>query len=96
MLLAKGYTLLTRRFRGRGGEVDIVALDGETVVFVEVRYRAKGSPEASVGDAKIARCAAAAADYLAKTGMERRWTRFDLIAVSEDGARHYEGAFRAP
>lgn len=94
-LLALGYTLVTRRFRARGGEIDIVALDGETIVFVEVRYRAQGSPEASVGDKKMARCAAAAESYLRKTGEHRRHTRFDLVAVTADEVRHYPGAFRA-
>lgn len=96
LLLAKGYTLLTRRFRCRGGEVDIVAMDGDTLVFVEVKYRAQGSPEASVGPTKVARCAAAAGEYLARTGMGKWKTRFDLVAISGGEARHHEGAFRAP
>ncbi|MGE0002526.1 MAG: YraN family protein [Fimbriimonadaceae bacterium] len=96
MLLAKGYTLLTRRFRARGGEIDIVALDGETLVFVEVKYRASGHPETAVGSTKIARCAAAAEAYLQKTGEHRRHTRFDLVAITEGEVRHYPGAFRAP
>jgi len=96
MLLAKGYTLLTRRFRSRGGEIDIIALDGQTLVFVEVKYRKSGHPENAVGPTKIARCAAAAEAYLRKTGEHRRPTRFDLVAITEDEVRHYQGAFRAP
>jgi putative endonuclease len=87
---------VTRRFVAKGGEVDIVALDGETLVFVEVKYRREGEPEAAVGDTKIARFTAAAEDYLAKTGSHKRHCRFDLVAVTDSEIRHYPGAFRAP
>lgn len=93
-LLSLGYVLVTRRYRARGGEIDLVALDGETLVFVEVRYRAAASPEASVDLRKVERCAAAARAYVQATGMTEREVRFDLIAVDEHELRHHRDAFR--
>ena len=49
-LLEQGYTLVTRRFSSKGGEIDLVALDGETMVFVEVKARSGkfGTPEEAI------------------------------------------------
>ena len=40
-LVEQGMSVITRRFRGGDGEIDLVMLDGETVVFVEVKYRSR-------------------------------------------------------
>lgn len=91
-----GYTLVTRRFRVRHGEIDLVALDGEVLVFVEVKARhAPGYvPEESVGERKLAALRRAAAEYLALIEEPEREVRFDLIAIDGDGMRHYADAFR--
>ena len=50
-LLQNGYKILERNFRIRGGEIDIVALDGETLVYIEVKTRTSyrfGRPEESI------------------------------------------------
>ena len=50
-LLKNGYKILERNFRIRGGEIDIVALDGETLVYIEVKTRTSylfGKPEESI------------------------------------------------
>ncbi len=93
-LLAKGYTLVARRVKTRSGEIDIVALDGEVLVCVEVKFRARGAPELAVDDRKTARFHAAVEEYLAKAGGPDRPVRYDLIAVSPDELRHHEDAFR--
>lgn len=95
-LIDKGYTIVTRRFKARQGEIDIVALDGDILVFVEVKYRKdKGaSPEAAVDELKIDRIAAAAAEYASRFDCSNRCTRFDLIAVTPGTIRHHEDAFR--
>ncbi|MFZ4507013.1 MAG: YraN family protein [Fimbriimonas sp.] len=91
-LLAKGYTLITRRFKARHGEIDLVCLDGETLIFVEVRarYGQDGLPEASVGTSKLAAMQNAARQYISETGTTRD-VRFDLIAIDQSGLRHHRG-----
>ena len=88
-LRKQGYVLLARNFSTPQGEVDIIAADGETVVFVEVRSRAsRGSvePHASVGPAKQARVRAAASRYLATKKAEGALCRFDVVSL----VRHRE------
>jgi len=96
----RGFVVLDRNFRTRGGEIDIVAREGETLVFVEVRSRREGSPwspEASVGPRKQARIARAAAAWLRRHGGADLPCRFDVVAVrvGEGGLRihHVKGAF---
>jgi putative endonuclease len=90
-LLGLGYTLVTRRFSVPGGEIDIVALDGETLVFVEVKFRAREAPEGAVGWTKSKRMSLAVNAYLDKVGAQGRLTRCDLIAVTPESIRHYVG-----
>jgi putative endonuclease len=66
---ARGLAIVARNFRCRRGEIDLVARDGETLVFVEVRLRSRrdyGDAAASITAAKQARMAAAALYYLAR------------------------------
>lgn len=68
-LAARGLAIVTRNFRRRRGELDIVARDGDTLVFVEVRLRrnaAFGGPAESITAAKRARLVAAAGLYLSR------------------------------
>lgn len=94
-LLAKGFSLVTRRFKASGGEIDLVCMDGETLVFVEVKERrVRGSvPEESIGVRKSARMKAAAAEYAMKMGMADVPCRFDMIAIDSSGLRHHEDVF---
>lgn len=94
-LLAKGYTLVTRRRKVAGGEIDLVCLDGETLVFVEVKARAARGfrPEESLGPAKTGRLRAAARSWVDACGDEGRAWRFDLVAIDATGLRHYEDIF---
>jgi len=83
-LKSRGYTLLTRNFSTRGGEVDIIAVDGKTVCFVEVRARSSGDfvpPYATVGPKKQARIRAAAARYVELKRLQNALCRFDVISV---------------
>lgn len=93
-LLDLGYTIVTRRFRVKSGEIDIVALDGDTLVFVEVKYRATSSPEEAVGYTKVQRFNEAIEEYLSRTKSRHIATRNDLIAVTPTAIRHHKGAFR--
>ncbi len=83
-LRRRGYAILARRYRTRIGELDIVARDGETVVFVEVKARATdrcGAPAEAVTPAKQRKLALMAADYLARRRLGDTPCRFDVVAV---------------
>jgi len=94
-LIQKGYVIVTRRFRAKGGELDLVALDGETVVFVEVKQRTKGfvNPESAIDDRKVERIIRSACQYMLDAGLSERPLRFDLIAIGPKGIFHQEFAF---
>jgi putative endonuclease len=82
----EGYAVLARRYRTRYGEIDIVARDGETVVFVEVKARATaefGSAAEAVTHAKQRRLASMATDYLARSRLTNCPCRFDVVAIDE-------------
>ncbi|MGH8353521.1 MAG: YraN family protein [Pseudomonas sp.] len=88
-LQQQGLRLLAQNWRCRRGELDLVMLDGDTVVFVEVRYRrhaAWGGALESVDARKREKLACAAEHFLQQ---ESRWAkrpcRFDVIAISADG-----------
>jgi putative endonuclease len=97
LLVAKGYTVVTRRFKARHGEIDLVALDGDLLVFVEVKWRRgrDARPEDALDDRKAAHVLEAAREYLFKVGEPERAFRCDLIAVTGDEVRHHVDAFRA-
>ena len=83
-LAARGYAILERRYRTDHGEIDIVALDGETLVFVEVRARATdecGTAAESVTRAKQLQVVRMALEYLARHGIADRPCRFDVVAI---------------
>ncbi|MBO2518191.1 MAG: YraN family protein [Firmicutes bacterium] len=80
-----GYQILARNLRNRLGELDLVALDGEILVFVEVRTRRggpAGTPEESVDRAKQARLQRLASAFRARHPLHRsRPARIDVIAL---------------
>jgi putative endonuclease len=81
----RGYAVLARRYRTRLGEIDIVAKDRETIVFVEVKARTSaryGAPAEAVTLHKQARVAAIAEDYLARYHLRHARCRFDVVAIS--------------
>ena len=82
-LVARGLTIVERNFRCRRGEIDLIARDGETLVFVEVRLRTRrdfGDAAASITAAKRARIAAAALFYLARLSRTPP-CRFDAVLL---------------
>jgi putative endonuclease len=79
-----GYRILERQFRNRFGELDLVAIDGSVVVFVEVKTRttlAAGHPTEAITAAKQRKMTRAALAYLKRRGWLNRRTRFDVVAV---------------
>jgi len=99
-LRERGYHVLEHNFRCRGGEIDLIALDGGTLVFVEVKLRrtlARGAPIEAVTAQKQTRLARAAQTYLAFSGGTFARIRFDVISVMRTSARteitHFKAAF---
>ena len=82
-LTARGLVIVQRNYRCRGGEIDLIARDGDTLVFVEVRLRcnpAFGTPAESITAAKRRRLRLAARHYLARHGREPP-CRFDAVLL---------------
>ena len=101
-LRLKGYRVEARNWRCAFGEIDIVAWDGDTLVFVEVKTRAgrsAGPPEEAVTAAKQRRLVSLAQAYLGRRRGEPPPCRFDVVAVEGRAAwpriRHVRAAFRA-
>lgn len=98
-----GLRILARNYRTRWGELDLVAYDGERIVFCEVKTRCSGAghPFDALGDAKRERVRRMAARWLAETDERPRAAelRFDAIGVTLDprgrllGLDHLEDAF---
>lgn len=87
-LLDRGLALVTRNYRSRRGEIDLVMREGEVLVFVEVRYRRNrsfGAGTETVDWRKRSRLTASAAHFLhTHPGASRLPCRFDVVSV--DGA----------
>ncbi len=94
-LAHRGLEIVARNYRTRFGEIDLVARDGATLVFVEVRMRSSaryGGAAASIGLRKRARIEAAARQYLARLGREPA-CRFDVVTLDGAGPAWLRGAF---
>lgn len=99
-----GYRIVGRRERVLRGDIDIVALDGRTVVFVEVRSRSDtlhGHPAETVGHGKQRRMAELATAYIRRHRLEDCSVRLDVVAVTFAVAgrpvvEHYQNAFDSP
>ena len=101
-----GYRIIGRRERILRGDIDIVALDGRTVVFVEVRSKSTtthGHPAETVGPVKQRRIAELAAAYIRRHRLEDQSVRIDVVAVTfrpdmttPPVVEHYQNAFDSP
>ena len=98
----RGYAILARRYRRRGGELDIVARDGQTLVFIEVKTR--GGLEFGTGvDAvtllKRRRMVLVAQDFIARHRLGDCSCRFDVVSIEmgasqqDPDVRVYQNAF---
>ena len=86
-LLDQGLRPVARNFRRRGGEIDIIMLDGDVLVFIEVRYRrsaAFAAPGLTVDLRKQRKLIRTAALFVAaQRRLATREMRFDVIAIEE-------------
>jgi putative endonuclease len=84
------YAILARNYRCRAGEVDLIALDRFTVVFIEVKTRTQpgcGSPLEAVDRRKQRQIRRAAQQYLSENRLHDRDARFDVVGVWWDNGR---------
>ena len=80
----RGYEIIARRYRRRGGELDIIARDGATLVFVEVKARdgrAFGGAAEAVTMIKQRRMTRLALDYLTRHRLTGCPCRFDVVSI---------------
>lgn len=103
-LRGKGYRILQRQLRNRFGEIDLIALDGETMVFVEVKTRRgveQGAPFEAVGADKQRKLTKAALAYLKRNGLLERRYRFDVVSIvwlpgaARPEIQHFQHAFES-
>lgn len=100
-----GYRIVATRERILRGDIDLVALDGRTVVFVEVRSRTStthGHPAETIGYHKQRRVAQLATAYIRRHRLEDCSVRIDVVTVTFDGpegqpqVEHFQNAFESP
>lgn len=83
-LRSLGYKILTRNYRSRKGEIDLVCRDGKTLVFIEVKTRsdhATERPARAVGKDQKRRIIRAAHAYVSGLSVGRPPVRFDIVEV---------------
>ena len=87
-LKKQGYQILTRNYRTKAGEVDIIAKDGDTIVFVEVKARRTSgyNPKEAVTKTKQRRISIAALYYLKANRLLNAKARFDVVAFGVKNA----------
>jgi putative endonuclease len=103
-LRRKGYRILERNYRNPLGEIDIIARDGETLVFVEVKARRSkrfGRAKTAVGSLKQKQIVRVALWYLKVTDQMGVKARFDVVAIDRaepetDGIEIIRNAFTLP
>ncbi|MDR2166959.1 MAG: YraN family protein [Clostridiales bacterium] len=98
-LKTKGYKILARNYKKAGGEIDIIAADGEYIVFVEVKYR-RGTSFVDVAEAtsraQTRRIISTAKKYLYEQDKWDAACRFDILEVfgrEQLEINHLENAF---
>jgi len=93
-----GFTVVARNWRPPqgGGEIDIIAWEGDWLVFVEVKSRASAEisvPERAIDPEKIDALRRAARDYIRRSGADESHIRFDAISVTAGTVEHFREAF---
>lgn len=95
----KGYTILEKNYKTNLGEIDIIAKDNDTIVFIEVKTRTSSSfgyPFESINSRKIHKLKNAALTYLKRYNLQLP-TRFDVLSIflkdNEKQIQHIKDAF---
>lgn len=90
------YTILEKNFRCRSGEIDLIALDGDYIVFIEVKYRtnnAYGYPREAVNYYKQRNISKVATYYLLRKNAFHKNCRFDLVEIIGNNIELIQNAF---
>ncbi|HVN63754.1 MAG TPA: YraN family protein [Candidatus Binataceae bacterium] len=85
-----GYRIMERNFRAAGAEIDLIAMDGDTIAFIEVKTRSSdfaGSAEDAVDGRKAERMRRAARVFESRNRAGNAPMRFDVVAIRADGRR---------
>jgi len=101
-LRKQGMRILLRGYRTAQGEIDLIARDGDVLVFVEVKSRRRGEPAEAVTSEKQRRLTLAALHFLARHKLlENQSARFDVVAIvwpddrEQPAIEHYRNAFES-
>ena len=89
-------SVVARRYRAQDGEIDLIMLDGECIVFVEVKARPGGRMGTGViyiTPSKRRRMSHAALAFLLEREWQERLVRFDVVEITRDGIFHIPNAF---
>ena len=95
-LLKQGFDILARRYRSRSGELDIIAYEGDTLVFIEVKTRSSaefGEPWEFVDWQKQQILRRTAEDFIADHDLGQYAYRFDIVSVLGTEATLFRNAF---
>lgn len=95
-LKSKGYRIIKANFKNAIGEIDIIAYDGEILVFVEVKYRKNsmfGLPREAVNLAKQNKIKLVATSYIKKYKLFDKACRFDVLEILDDEITLIKEAF---
>ena len=95
-LLKQGFDILARRYRSRSGELDIIAYEGDTLVFIEVKTRSSaefGEPWEFVDWQKQQILRRTAEDFIADHDLGQFAYRFDIVSVLGNDATLFRNAF---
>ena len=107
LLLKKGMYVVDRGYTEKFGEIDLIAIDARTVVFVEVKTRTSdvaGTPIEAVDAVKQEKISLVASSYLKRHGLSDCRSRFDVVAIELDDSskvhshpciKHFEHAFES-
>ena len=98
-LAVRGYNILEKNYRNRFGEIDIIAKDGNTFVFIEVKTRntsLHGLPADAVDIRKQGRIGRVALYYITVKKIGDHPCRFDVLSISDDRVELIKDAFDIP
>ncbi len=98
-LTVRGYDILNKNYRNRFGEIDLIARDGKTLVFIEVKTRnndSHGLPADAVGSRKQHRLCKVALSYISHNNISNQPCRFDVISICDDRIELIKDAFDMP
>lgn len=94
-LRKQGMKILERQYTTKLGEIDLIAKDGDEIVFVEVKARRSGEfghPEESVTPSKLEKISKVAQQYLVRLPEDTPY-RIDVVAIEGDEITHIQGVF---